>query len=529
MKTQASHRLARRSLLSLALFATVSAGFAGPGDGEYLGTVRLVDHGSDAERFDVVLISEGYRASEMDRFAEDAAAFAAELFATAPFDRLAPAINVWRIDVASLQSGADDPAGCLGGTGRRATTWFDSSYCVGGTHRSLLSVAHAPLLDLLAIQVPAWDQAIVLVNSSIPGGLAGSVTITSRAEGWERRVLHQIGHAAFGLADEYAHWDSCDPGAGTPHHPAVEPVAPNVSAAALPSALPWADLLHVDLDTPGTRNDDCGRCDPQADPYGGATVVGRFEGAHHAHCDAWRPAFSCMMRDLGPFCPVCSRQIERRLAAYLPESQNSPPQCEAGGPYVAECSGQATTVLLDGSGSSDADGDGLLFTWSGPFDGGAAEGDPAEVTFPAAGVYEVELTVSDGQAASTCVAQVEIHDTIAPVISVALTPAELWPPNHRMRDVEAGIVLADACDPAPSVTLVEITSNEPENGTGDGDTAPDIADALPGSDDRAFRLRAERSGDGDGRVYTVIYESSDAAGNRAVISGTVVVPKSRGH
>ena len=46
-------------------------------------------------------------------------------------------------------------------------------------------------------------------------------------------------------------------------------------------------------------------------------------------------------------------------------------------------------------------------------------------------------------------------------------------------------------------------------------------------DDDSFRLRAERSGRGTGRVYTVTYRAQDACGNAATASATVEVPHSR--
>ncbi|MFN0139655.1 MAG: VWA domain-containing protein, partial [Pyrinomonadaceae bacterium] len=72
--------------------------------------------------------------------------------------------------------------------------------------------------------------------------------------------------------------------------------------------------------------------------------------------------------------------------------------------------------------------------------------------------------------------------------------------------------------------LVSITANEPVNGKGDGNTESDIEDAEFGTDDRQFSLRAERSGTGSGRVYTITYRATDAAGNSALATATVIVP-----
>ena len=68
----------------------------------------------------------------------------------------------------------------------------------------------------------------------------------------------------------------------------------------------------------------------------------------------------------------------------------------------------------------------------------------------------------------------------------------------------------DLCDgSAPVCTLTDISSNEPINGADDGDTAPDWQ--IRG--DLKARLRAERSGNGSGRIYTLEVTCTDQQGN----------------
>lgn len=117
-----------------------------------------------------------------------------------------------------------------------------------------------------------------------------------------------------------------------------------------------------------------------------------------------------------------------------------------------------------------------------------------------------------------------VADTTPPSLQVSLSPSVLWPANHRMSPITASITVSDDKDPNPKVELVSITANEPVNGTGDGNTADDIQGAAFGSDDRQFSLRAERSGNGSGRIYTVTYLARDAAGNTTTATATVTVP-----
>ena len=119
---------------------------------------------------------------------------------------------------------------------------------------------------------------------------------------------------------------------------------------------------------------------------------------------------------------------------------------------------------------------------------------------------------------------VTVVDTTPPHLTVSLSLANLWSRNHKLATVHAMIGVADTCDGNPVVRLVSITSNEPDNGLGDGDKPDDIQGATFGSDDRKFELRSERSGTGLGRVYTITYSATDASGNTALGQATVTVP-----
>lgn len=123
--------------------------------------------------------------------------------------------------------------------------------------------------------------------------------------------------------------------------------------------------------------------------------------------------------------------------------------------------------------------------------------------------------------------QVVVLDVVPPVLEVAVSPNTLWPPNHKLVEIEAWVVATDECDPDPEIRLVSITSNEPDNGGGDGDTSGDVHGADFGAHDTSFVVRAERSGRGAGRIYTVTYEAEDNSGNVSTAAATILVPLSR--
>ena len=95
---------------------------------------------------------------------------------------------------------------------------------------------------------------------------------------------------------------------------------------------------------------------------------------------------------------------------------NVAPNCDANGPYTAECS--VGTIALDGSGSNDPDGGTLAYTWEGPFVGSPASGVAPNVQFPGpTGAKQVALTVRDDEFdTAMCSAPVTVQDTLNPTI-----------------------------------------------------------------------------------------------------------------
>jgi hypothetical protein len=74
-----------------------------------------------------------------------------------------------------------------------------------------------------------------------------------------------------------------------------------------------------------------------------------------------------------------------------------------------------------------------------------------------------------------------------------------------------------------SCKIKSVTSNEPINGLGDGNTESDW-DIIG---DLSVNLRAERSGKGSGRIYTITVECQDGSGNKSTKAVSVTVPHDR--
>ena len=89
--------------------------------------------------------------------------------------------------------------------------------------------------------------------------------------------------------------------------------------------------------------------------------------------------------------------------------------------------------------------------------------------------------------------------------------------------VSLDAALVDLLDPSPTARIVGVSSNEPVDGADDGNTTPDWEITGP----LTVNLRAERSGTGTGRIYTIRVEGRDAAGNTTVQTVSVSVPVNR--
>ena len=145
-------------------------------------------------------------------------------------------------------------------------------------------------------------------------------------------------------------------------------------------------------------------------------------------------------------------------------------------------------------------------------------GVPADNIFPV-GQTTLTYTASDseGNIASASQTVTVVDNTPPTLAALTIDKPVLSPPNHKMVDITVGYTVSDNCGPV--TTMISVTSNEPVNGTGDGDTAPDwqIVDL------HHLRLRAERAGNSLGRVYTIAVTATDKAGNttREVITVSV--------
>jgi hypothetical protein len=137
----------------------------------------------------------------------------------------------------------------------------------------------------------------------------------------------------------------------------------------------------------------------------------------------------------------------------------------------------------------------------------------------AEGTYTVTVRASDDAAfdEETFAWIVTPILNVPPICTAASTRVDMWPSNHKERDV----TITGVTDPdggTPRIQFTSILQDEPTDSEGQGNTRQDAGIESNGA--RAW-VRAERTGTGDGRVYIIAFIAID--GHDASCSGTVSV------
>ena len=360
----------------------------GAGDGAVLGVHEVLINGEVESSFNLVAVPDGYHEDDMALWAADAKKFFDVFQSTPPFDDplVRSKLNLFRVDVRSDERGADKPAACFGTAASTADTFFDAAYCHTGQRR-LLVVDDAHVESVLDAQVPGWTQAIVIVNDSEHGGSGGPIPVTAKGPNWELTGVHEIGHSAFTLADEYEYSSGCGIDTDRDRYTGVEPGELNVTIDSDRNTIEWANFVDAATAMPTMANPNCAQCDGRPSPVAAGTV-GAFEGARYFHCGLYRPEANCTMRtSTPPFCRVCSDVIRRTLLPFR------------GTGRLVEVAAPAVNFLFDATGVLQLLEDGAtpIHTLGTPGQPGflqASASRRAPAGTPAAGLFLYEYRVS---------------------------------------------------------------------------------------------------------------------------------------
>jgi hypothetical protein len=314
----------------------VGAADAGP-------VITLHESGDPSQKLDLLILGDGYTASERGKFERDARRLLETLFTTSPFKERQRDINVWGLCPAAAQSGVSRPSQRI-----YRQSPLGAMYDAFDSERYVLTFENKALRDIAA-NAP-YDVIEILVNSATygGGGIFGLYSTVAADSAWAHYVfVHEFGHHVAGLADEYF----TSPVAYEKKADRVEPWEPNVTALLDPAALKWKDLVApgTPIPTPWPKGEferytkdiqqkrreirAANRPEREMDALFRdeqrrdtdllnttlfAGTVGAFEGANYEARGYFRPQTDCIMftRDAVPFCAVCRRAIEVILDLY---------------------------------------------------------------------------------------------------------------------------------------------------------------------------------------------------------------------
>jgi hypothetical protein len=306
------------------------------------GSVWAVEqNGPPSEKVDVLLMGDGYTASEMDKWHRDARRLAGMLFAVSPFRERRRDFNVWAVDTPAAESGVARPSD---GVHRRSP--LRAAYDAFGSERYVLSFDDKRIREAAAAAPYEFVEIVVNERKYGGGGIFGQYATVAADNTFSPYILvHEFGHHFAGLADEYYTSEvAYESDAARP-----EPWEPNVTAD--PGAARWRDVIApgTPLPTPwekaafestqreiqARRRAIRAQRRPEEEmetlfreeratttrlllsgPHAGK--VGAFEGAMYEARGYYRPQADCIMftRDEVGFCAVCRRAIERVIDHY---------------------------------------------------------------------------------------------------------------------------------------------------------------------------------------------------------------------
>jgi CSLREA domain-containing protein len=204
---------------------------------------------------------------------------------------------------------------------------------------------------------------------------------------------------------------------------------------------------------------------------------------------------------------------------------NSPPDAVDDSATIEVNSGANTIDVL--ANDSDPDVDPLTITAvTQGASGGVVSTDGSSISYTPGlnflGTDTFTYTIDDGHGETdTATVTVTVEDTTPPQLTASIAAASLWPPNHQLESVGLTVVASDNGGGAVT-TAVSVFSDEDDLAPGSGNFSPDAKNIAP----LTLRLRAERSGAGDGRVYMISLLATDSSSNTSASCLTVVVPHS---
>ena len=246
----------------------------------------IAEHGPSSNRVNTFFLGDGYTATDIaaGTYTNHVQSYVNYMFANSvnsdPFYRYRNFFNIYKVNVVSNQSGADEPQ-----NGVVKDTAMDATYRYDGVTDRLLYVNDTKANALLNAAIAGSGKTVrmkfISINDSIYGGGGGSYATYAGGNSSAREIaLHENGHSFSGLADEY--------GGFTTPYSGSEPGEINVTTD--PTGAKWS------------------RWKGYNDPTG--SIVGAYNGGKYYNSGIYRPTQDSKMRTLGvPFNAIAREKI----------------------------------------------------------------------------------------------------------------------------------------------------------------------------------------------------------------------------
>lgn len=303
----------------------------------------LMENGNPHEKVDIVIVGDGYRKEDLEKFRKDVKHFNDVMFSTSPFKDRKKDFNVWTVEVVSADSGIDKPDKNIW-----KNTALGTRYNTFGSARYVLTEENRMLRDICG--AAPYDFITILINDNRygGGGIYNLYTTTytrgdAPGQDWQMDYVyvHEFGHSFGGLGDEYY---GSQVSYNDMYQKGVEPWEPNLTALTDKKHVKWGALINdvTSLPTPWEKTAfdslerERGKLDRLASDYYEKRkplydaqqnilktskfkgIVGAFEGGGYCSEGIYRPAIDCRMFSLSlvDFDPVCSAAIQRVIDFY---------------------------------------------------------------------------------------------------------------------------------------------------------------------------------------------------------------------
>jgi hypothetical protein len=250
--------------------------------------VKILDNGDPDKRINFVYLGDGYTETQQDLFINDSQNALYEQLNTSPYKEYRNFFNAYAIKVLSNESGVDHPtilgnSECSHIPKTTKDTYFNATFDYAGIHRLLVPKEITKIYNVLADNIPFYDQVNIIVNTPYYGGSGGIFATASTHDSSNQIMIHEIGHSFVDLSDEY--WVGLS----------FANESANMTQESDISKVKWKNWLNNE--------------NINIYPYGSTSPENTW----------FRPHQNCKMRYLDePFCAVCREATIDRIYALQP-------------------------------------------------------------------------------------------------------------------------------------------------------------------------------------------------------------------